>query len=190
MEWFYWLFRSLISIVDTFRASAPSLMTSVPMLISFTVSFPAKNRRLTTSTTSTAVLMVRPRAFTDNCWEPDWKCIIIAVAYAIIGFLPIKIVSGGIGWRALGCAAVPSDIESPPRMLCPVLLAGYDGDSEIWRFRSLNLEWLETGTSNRNLREPRLDRRGRSASAGSGPLSYMQWRRRPPGLRVGSRIDT
>src|SRR2546427_10851969 len=45
--------------------------------------------------------MERPLAFTVSSFLPMLKCIITAVAYAIKGFLPIRIVSGGIFPRGL-----------------------------------------------------------------------------------------
>src|SRR2546427_4789355 len=45
--------------------------------------------------------MERPLAFTVSSFLPMLKCIITAVAYAIKGFLPIRIVSGGMFPRGL-----------------------------------------------------------------------------------------
>src|SRR6266705_6222262 len=104
----YAAFSRTISIVDTFRVSPSSPKTSEAIRTSLMVSFPWKNRRLTTSTTSTAWLIDCPRALTVRVFWPLLKCIMTAVAYAINGFLPINTVSGGIWPRGLSCRGLSS----------------------------------------------------------------------------------
>src|SRR5712691_2608763 len=65
-----YLVRSrIISMVETFRASWPSPTTSVPKC-TFLAKPPWKKRLFTTSATSTAVLMARPRAFRVSFLAP------------------------------------------------------------------------------------------------------------------------
>src|SRR6266487_249942 len=97
-----------ISIVETFRVSPSSPSTSEAIRTSLMVSFPWKNLRRTTSTTSTAWLIDCPRAFTVRTLLPLLKCIITAVAYAIKGFFPINTVSGGIWPRGLSTRGLSS----------------------------------------------------------------------------------
>src|SRR5215472_6090229 len=81
--------------VETFLASWFSPTISVPRFTCLDKPL-WKKRLFTTSATSTAVLMALPRAFRVSFLAPVLKCIMTAVAYAMIGFLPISIVSGGI----------------------------------------------------------------------------------------------
>src|SRR3989454_5186032 len=84
--------------------------------------------------------MARPLAFTVSSFLPMLKCIITAVAYAIKGFLPIRIVSGGIFPRGLiGLSA--------PLCCSPIGRRSLVSDSPIFFVQSLrSLSWLTQRT--------------------------------------------
>src|SRR5438094_5820728 len=68
-RYFYFNRSSIISMVETFRASWPSPTISVPKFTCFDKP-PWKKRLFTTSATSTAVLMALPRAFRVSFLAP------------------------------------------------------------------------------------------------------------------------